>query len=178
MIFKSEKYLYILFLALFFGGCIFQGFYSGYHNLTSEDKERVVDIYSYSDISNLTDLNSIYLIDPENLKLSLQEYDKNVIYVWNPLCSNSIHPSLVKAEAEEKGYKLWLISALFFQNIAEVDFGIPIYGIKESIEYKPVTRYLKSFVRKLGCENYDLESLIVFNNGSYRYSTDIYDIVR
>ena len=168
-------YLLIISVAFIFAGCTIQGLYSGYNNLSQEEKKKVIDLPFQADISDLTTSGSIYLITPENLKSAVQAHNRNVIYLWNPLCSNTtcVSPAVAKTEAEKSGHKLWLVSTHFFNDMTNLDFGIPIYGIKESVERKTTSKYLKSFVKEMGCENYDFELFIVFNEGSYRYLNDI-----
>lgn len=174
----SKIYLCVIFASLLFSGCVIQGLFSGYDTLSKEDKERVIDVSDQADILEVENYNSVYLITPENLKQAMRGYDRNVIYLWNPFCKNEtcISPSIARIKAEEKGYTFWLVSTSFYNNIATIDFGIPVYGMTESVERKIVSKYIKNFVKNIGCENYDYESYIVFNESGYRYLNDIEDL--
>lgn len=162
-------------LAFLLVECTIQGLYSGYNDLSGQEKKKVTDISLYTDISNISNLDSVYLITPEDLKTALQAYNRNIVYLWNPLCSNSscVPPSLAKAEIEKRGYRFWLIATFFSNDLFNANFDAPVYGIKESVNRKRAQRYLKDFVKGLGCEDYDFELFIIFNEDSYEYMNDI-----
>ncbi len=90
----------------------------------------------------------------------MSKYKYNVIYIWAIRCpsDNCIPPSIAANEAEEKGYKLWVVLDYYDPQIIGVNFNMPIYSIKNTI-YKTdyCRKYIKSFLKDLGWEETENE---------------------
>lgn len=139
-------------LVLTLTGCRIYAFYSGYKSLTPEEKAYVID---YAHVDNIEEASNgkIYQILSENLKSAMNKYEYNVIYRWATRCpsENCIPPSLAELEAQEKGYKLWVISDYYDKEIIGIDLGMPIYSIKNSVYHTDFCqKYTSLFLKDLG----------------------------
>lgn len=138
---------------LFFSQCSsISGFYSGYKQLTEEQKRHV--IFQKLNICSLENNNKIHAINATQLKECLKLNKKSLVYTWSPHCYSEVCILIAACQdyCDKNDYELYVVADYYDwetmegQNVAKK----PIFTIDHKY-YKTdyANKYQRLFIQDL-----------------------------
>lgn len=175
----SKNIVYII-IVIFFSSCIITtipGFYSGYSELSEQEKNNIVFTEPDFDICNLQNDGKIYAINGTQLRNCILKEPKSLVYIWSPNCQseNCYSVDLVQEFCEKNGFAFFLISEYYDIEKLKIDKSklkqYPMFSINEKY-YKTryCNRYSTLFVKDLLSDqifkrDYKFSRYFIFENG-------------
>jgi hypothetical protein len=179
----SKNIIYII-VGILFSSCIVintpeytPGFYSGYSELTEQEKNNIVFTEPDFDICNLQNDGKIYSITGTQLQNCILKQPKSLVYIWSPHCSseNCYSLDLMQAFCEKNGFTFFVISEYYDSEMLKVEITklkqYPMFSINEKY-YKTryCNRYSMLFVKDLLSDeifkkDYKFNRYFIFENG-------------
>lgn len=103
------------------------GFFSGYKDLSKEEKQQVVFTPPKDDICDKTNDKKIYAITGKQLLNCIKGYDTTVVYLWSPHCSSDACVTMQAAQryCDKMNYKLYIVAEYYDMDMMTKQHTIP-----------------------------------------------------
>lgn len=155
----------------------FRGLYSYYKTTKKESPDLLVKadtIQSICDLKQSTP-SKVYVINAEQLKKCIGQYDKAAVFIWNINCKGSYcySPDLLQQYCNDKNIELFIVAKYYDSKPMQFKYNIerPIFGIDIKYYRSSLTsKYLSKFTEELTASKDILGGFMYFEKGIFKDS--------